>query len=98
MLGLARYSGARWRNVQVRFLEHVRRVQPALEPAIESELDHPFQPRAETRVQIQKRGFIPALDAPLQLDQLAGIIGHDRFHGKITAQPARLSTRFLGGS
>jgi hypothetical protein len=58
-------------------LQHIRSVEPALEPAIEPQLDHPLEPVAVTRKQLQKRRLVPSLDALPQLARLAGIRRHD---------------------
>jgi hypothetical protein len=67
-------------NVKVRLLQHVRRVEPPLEPAIQPQLHHPLQPVAMARKQLQQRGLVPALDSLEQLGRFVGFQHHDQAH------------------
>jgi hypothetical protein len=69
-------------DFNVRLLQHIRRIDPPLEPPIEPKFHHPLQPGAVAQIQLPQRGFVSALDAPLQFDQLAGFFRHDGFHEK----------------
>jgi hypothetical protein len=79
-------------HIDACLLEHIRRVEPPLEPAVEPEPDHSLEPLAMAREELQECGLVAALDPVLQLDQSAGLAGHDPFPSRITARTQGLST------
>jgi hypothetical protein len=79
-------------DLEVCLLEDVGRIDPALEPAVEAELDHPPQPRAVLGERRRKRGRVPGAGAAEHLRLGLPVAGHERPHWAVIARRRDQST------
>ena len=77
--GACAYSGS-CGDFQIRLLEHIRVVDPSLQPAAQAQVDHPLEPVAIAREQLAQRFRIAGGSPAQQIGNLAGIFGHDSTH------------------
>ena len=63
-------------GVDIGLLQDVRGRHPALQPAVQPELDHPAQPIAIVGEQLSQRELIAGLEAVEQSPDVGGIVHH----------------------
>ena len=51
-------------DIQIRFLDHVRRVEPSPEPPVQAQVDHPAEPVTVPLEQLREGQAIPRSGAP----------------------------------
>jgi hypothetical protein len=79
-------------DLELGLLQDVGGIDAALEPAIQSEPDHPPQPVAIAGEQLGEGVRVPGAGAAQQVVGRARVDGHGRAHKEISAARARPST------
>jgi DNA-binding CsgD family transcriptional regulator len=81
-------------HLQVRFLEHVRRVDPPLQPAVEAELHHPPQPWAVAGEDVAQRVRVAGGGPAEGVGPGFAVVGHGLPHTAVIARRPAPSTAF----
>ena len=77
------------RGVEERVLEHVGGVEPALEPRVHAQLDHPAQAIPVALEQVRQRLAVAAAEPLDELLGVARIIRHDSPHNLLHVRTGR---------